>query len=203
MSFLNIVYLTTIAVVSTIKVCRNNIADGKISKMGYSFKDDRPFKEKLVSFLRDYSYLLVPFIHLYVPYRESLIDADEYLDERIKQLNYYGVLSKEEDIKPEKKTEIEVKSEEKKEETKKEEKKELKIEDLSLEEQISYYERLENNYRIEHEKLTKAKADVNLRNELVKKVIDIDRKLDSLHRQLKIKKLTEERDRITSSRMIK
>ena len=202
MRWTRIAYYLSILLSSSIVYYKNVMADWEISNRGYKYTDSRSFKEKFISFLKNYSYLFFPLLNLYVSINEGLRNKEDYLMERLNKLLLSNRIEKVEDkTKTEEKVEIkkeEIKEEKKEEkkETKTEEKK-LTIDDLSIEEQIEYYERLDNEYRLEHSKIPKTKENVKRRNELVRKVKEIESKLSSLYRQQEIKNLKEEREKIT------
>lgn len=182
---------------SSLVAYKNYKANESIKESGLKIEDKRPLKEKIYSFIKDYTYLFLPGINLLVSINEFKKDNNDYMKERITKLTLDGRLVKSNETSQPKKKEV--KKEEVKE-VKHETKKETPIESKSIQEQINYYEGLDSKYRNLHKKLKSENAPVEQRNELVRKTIEVDKKLASLYRQLEINNLKDERDRALSSK---
>ena len=133
---------------------------------------------------------------MFVSVNEFKKDDNDYMKERISKLTLENRLTKSGNV-------IESKEEVKKEEVKevkKETKREVPIESKSIEEQISYYEKLDSQYRTQYAKLKSQNAPVAQRNDLVRKTTEVDKKLASLYRKLELNNLRDERDRVLSNK---
>lgn len=205
MILLRAIYYFSVAYSAAVIGYKNYKANKTIKNSGYTVKDTRPFKDKFVSFVKDYSYMLIPGLNLYVVHDERSKDAASYVESRMNKLSSLGILAKndEKEKEPEK---VVVKEEVKKEEPEKKPEKEVKKSTTkktttskteSIEEQIAKLKALGRVYRDEHKRLTDLNAPVRERNELVHKVVDIENQLKSLYRQQKIESLKAERDRVT------
>lgn len=196
MSLLGTASVLSYLVSSSLIGYKNYKANESIKESGLKIVDKRTIKEKIYSFIKNYSYLFLPLVNLFVSVNEFKKDDNDYMKERISKLTLENRLTKSGNV-------IESKEEVKKEEVKevkKETKREVPIESKSIEEQISYYEKLDSQYRTQYAKLKSQNAPVAQRNDLVRKTTEVDKKLASLYRKLELNNLRDERDRVLSSK---
>ena len=199
MSFLSMISILSILTSSSLVIYKNHKANKNIEKNGYEItKDKRSIKDIYFTNLKELSYLFIPGVNLLASIYDYSKDDNVYMNERLNKLISYGRVTKKEENSP-KEEKVEIKKEEYKKP--KEEIKEVPIEKKSTIEQIKYYESMVREYRHLYDVLKSEEGHVEQKNDLVRKTIEVDKKLASLYRQLEINRLKDERDRVLDSKV--
>ena len=71
----------------------------RLEREGYEIDDNRSTTEKVLGFIRNYAYLLVPVYNIYRAGKKLFKDEDEYYASRFNSFNKKGLLVKREEVK--------------------------------------------------------------------------------------------------------
>lgn len=154
----------------------------RLEREGYEINDNRTTTEKVLSFIRNYAYLLVPGYNIYKAGKKLFSEEDVYYNKRFNSFKSKGLIKKinKEEVKESKEETKEIKKEVK-EEPKKEIKKEVKQEEkgYTLEEMINmknYYANQDKTLRNKYKTLKEKGASTSTLNDIVRTIKEVDKK---------------------------
>lgn len=152
----------------------------RLEREGYEIDDNRSTTEKVLGFIRNYAYLLVPVYNIYRAGKKLFKDEDEYYASRFNSFNKKGLLVKREEIK-EKEQPKQVK--EVKKEVKSEPKKVVNVQSenkgYTIDEMIhmrNYYMNQDRRLRARYKTLKEKGASASEINEVVRTIKEVDSK---------------------------
>ena len=181
------IFLTCLGLtcVSTLIVnIKNNAANNKIERSGYTIiSDPRSFSEKAISFIKDYTYLLVPILNIYRAGRLFLKPDVKYAKERQALLEERERIVKSSEV---------VKEVPKKKVAKKIVPKILQEktpDEMSLEEKRDYYIRLDKKLHEQLAQLDSHGCSDQEHNAVVDKIIEVQGKYKVVQRQIELNSL--------------
>lgn len=152
----------------------------RLEREGYEIDDNRSTTEKVLGFIRNYAYLLVPVYNIYRAGKKLFKDEDEYYASRFNSFNKKGLLVKREEVK-EKEQPKQVK--EVKREVKSEPKKVVNVQSenkgYTIDEMIhmrNYYMNQDRRLRARYKTLKEKGASASEINEVVRTIKEVDGK---------------------------
>lgn len=152
----------------------------RLEREGYEIDDNRSTTEKVLGFIRNYAYLLVPVYNIYRAGKKLFKDEDEYYASRFNSFNKKGLLVKREEVK-EKEQPKQVK--EVKREVKSEPKKVVNVQSenkgYTIDEMIhmrNYYMNQDRRLRARYKTLKEKGASASEINEVVRTIKEVDSK---------------------------
>lgn len=152
----------------------------RLEREGYEIDDNRSTTEKVLGFIRNYAYLLVPVYNIYRAGKKLFREEDEYYASRFNSFNKKGLLVKREEVK-EKEQPKQVK--EVKREVKSEPKKVVNVQSenkgYTIDEMIhmrNYYMNQDRRLRARYKTLKEKGASASEINEVVRTIKEVDSK---------------------------
>ena len=152
----------------------------RLEREGYEIDDNRSTTEKVLGFIRNYAYLLVPVYNIYRAGKKLFKDEDEYYASRFNSFNKKGLLVKREEVKEKvqpkqvKEVKREVKSEPKKVVTVQSENKGYTIDEMIH--MKNYYMNQDRRLRARYKTLKEKGASASEINEVVRTIKEVDGK---------------------------
>ena len=152
----------------------------RLEREGYEIDDKRSTTEKVLGFIRNYAYLLVPVYNIYRAGKKLFKDEDEYYASRFNSFNKKGLLVKREEVKEKvqpkqvKEVKREVKSEPKKVVNVQSENKGYTIDEMIH--MRNYYMNQDRRLRARYKTLKEKGASASEMNEVVRTIKEVDSK---------------------------
>lgn len=152
----------------------------RLEREGYEIDDNRSTTEKVLGFIRNYAYLLVPVYNIYRAGKKLFKDEDEYYASRFNSFNKKGLLVKREEVKEKvqpkqvKEVKREVKSEPKKVVNVQSENKGYTIDEMIH--MRNYYMNQDRRLRARYKTLKEKGASASEINEVVRTIKEVDGK---------------------------
>lgn len=156
----------------------------RLEREGYEIDDNRSTTEKVLGFIRNYAYLLVPVYNIYRAGKKLFKDEDEYYASRFNSFNKKGLLVKREEVKEKKEQPKQVEqAKEVKKEAKSEPKKVVNVQSenkgYTIDEMIhmrNYYMNQDRRLRARYKTLKEKGASASEINEVVRTIKEVDSK---------------------------
>ena len=152
----------------------------RLEREGYEIDDNRSTTEKVLGFIRNYAYLLVPGYNIYKAGKKLFREEDEYYASRFNSFNKKGLLVKREEVKEKvqpkqvKEVKREVKSEPKKVVNVQSENKGYTIDEMIH--MRNYYMNQDRRLRARYKTLKEKGASASEINEVVRTIKEVDGK---------------------------
>ncbi len=155
----------------------------RLEREGYEIDDNRSTTEKVLGFIRNYAYLLVPVYNIYRAGKKLFKDEDEYYASRFNSFNKKGLLVKREEVKEKEQSKQVEQAKEVKREVKSEPKKVVNVQSenkgYTIDEMIhmrNYYMNQDRRLRARYKTLKEKGASASEINEVVRTIKEVDSK---------------------------
>ena len=157
----------------------------RLEREGYEIDDKRSTTEKVLGFIRNYAYLLVPVYNIYRAGKKLFREEDEYYASRFNSFNKKGLLVKREEVKEKEKEQPKQVEQVKevKREVKSEPKKVINVQSenkgYTIDEMIhmrNYYMNQDRRLRARYKTLKEKGASASEINEVVRTIKEVDSK---------------------------
>lgn len=103
----------TFPISTVLHVVKNNAADNSIKRSGLIItSDERSISEQVISFLKEYAYLVVPVYNVVKSFKKFIKSDSEYAKERLTKLREYGRIESKSNSIVKKENTVEVKKDE-------------------------------------------------------------------------------------------
>ncbi len=163
----------------------------RLEREGYEIDDNRSTTEKVLGFIRNYAYLLVPVYNIYRAGKKLFREEDEYYTSRFNSFNKKGLLVKREEVKEKEQPKQVEQVKEVKREAKSEPKKVINVQSenkgYTLEEMNNirnYYAKQDKELRARYKLLKSKGASAKELNQLVATIKEVDKKFYEIDNEI-------------------
>lgn len=163
----------------------------RLEREGYEIDDNRSTTEKVLGFIRNYAYLLVPVYNIYRAGKKLFREEDEYYASRFNSFNKKGLLVKGEEVKEKEQPKQVEQVKEVKREVKSEPKKAVTVQSenrgYTIDEMIhmrNYYMNQDKELRARYKLLKSKGASAKELNQLVATIKEVDKKFYEIDNEI-------------------